>query len=632
MIEIILKKCYTIKCELEKRLYYIKSVEKSQLIKKCIEELIFYKLFFNDKKGRNMLKVNNLSFSFPQKDLYNKISFTLEDGQHCAFIGASGSGKSTLIDIIKDPERYMFDGDLELTPNCRIGYVSQFSQPDKTKEITVFDYIGEEFLKLQSELASICTEMETSLNIDSLMGKYQQSLDAFDALGGDDFESIINKKLNLANLIKHKYLKVADLSGGEFKLIQVIKEMLSRPDLMIMDEPDVFLDFENLNALKHLINSHKGTLLIITHNRYLLNHCFNKILHLEGMELQEFDGGYIDYNFSLLEKKIELQELSTADTEEIGRNEILIDKLRAISTDNSEAARGKSLNARVKIQERLEMRRIKAPFVNIKQPEIRLFTDNEIEETIAIKANNYSVAFDNILLENVNFEIKSNDKVALIGPNGTGKTTLLREIFKNNNASIEINKDIEVAYLSQLQGEMLNESNTILNEFFYAGFCTSEEIKSYLLNYGFEEDIINQKIATLSGGEKNMLQLAKISSGKSNMLLLDEPTSHLDTYSQIAIEKAINDYNGAILMISHDFYTIVNCMDFALIIEDKTIRKMSMRKFRKMIYASHFDRDYLEIEQKKALVETKIELALKDNNFVQAKSLSEDLRSLIKLF
>ena len=149
-----------------------------------------------------MIKVDNLSYSFPQKDLYNNISFTLEDGQHCAFIGTSGSGKSTLIDIIMDPEKYMFDGKLEIDPNCRIGYVSQFSQLDKTKEITVFEYIGEEFIKLQNEITSICTEMETSSDIDSLLEKYQQALDAFDAINGDDFESNINKKLNLANLIK----------------------------------------------------------------------------------------------------------------------------------------------------------------------------------------------------------------------------------------------------------------------------------------------------------------------------------------------------------------------------------------------------------------------------------------------
>ena len=601
------------------------------MIREHIEELIFIGSFLVIKRGNNMIKVDNLSYSFPQKDLFNNISFTLEDGEHCAFIGTNGSGKSTLIDIIMDPEKYMFDGKLELEPNCRIGYVSQFSQLDKTKETTVFQYIGEKFIKLQNHITSICTEMETSADIDSLLEKYQQALDAFAAINGDDFENNIDKNLNLANLMKCKDLMISELSGGEFKLIQVIKEMLNNPDLMIMDEPDVFLDFENLNSLKNLINSHKGTMLIITHSRYLLNHCFNKILHLENMELQEFDGGYIDYNFTLLQTKIELQELAIADNEEIERNDKLIKKLRVIATENSEAAKGKSLKARVKIQERLEKRRIKAPFVNIKQPNISLFTNNELEETTVLKVNDYSVAFDDMLLENVNFEINSTDKVAIIGSNGTGKTTLLREIFENNHDSIEINEHVKVAYLSQLQGKTLNESNTILEEFLDAGFKTYEEIRAYISNYGFEEEAINQKIGSLSGGEKNMLQLAKVSASKANFLLLDEPTSHLDTYSQMALEKAIENYNGAILMISHDFYTVVNCMDFVLIIEDKTIRKMSIRKFRKMIYASHFDRDYLEIEQKKKLIETKIELALKNTDFTLAKALSEELEELIKL-
>ena len=583
------------------------------------------------KRGNNMIKVDKLSYSFPQKDLYNNISFTLEDDQHCAFIGTSGSGKSTLIDIIMDPEKYMFDGTLEIDPNCRIGYVSQFSQLDKTKETTVLEYIAEEFIKLQNEITSICAEMETSSDIDTLLIKYQQALDSLDATFGDDFESNLNKTLTLANLNNLKDSMVSELSGGEFKLIQVIKEMLNSPDLMIMDEPDVFLDFENLNSLKDLINSHKGMMLIITHNRYLLNHCFNKIIHLENMELQEFDGRYIDYNFSLLQTKIEMQELSAADDDEIERNEHIIKRLRDRAEVTGETAAGRYLKGRMKIQERLEARRIKTPFVDIKQPDIRLATYNEIEEIIALKVNDYSASFDEMLLENVSFEIKSTDKVALIGSNGTGKTTLLRDIFKNNHDSIEIHPDVVVAYLSQSQGEMLNESNTIREEFLDAGFKTYEEIKSYVSNFGFDEEIIDQKIESLSGGEKNILQLAKISAGKSNMLLLDEPTSHLDTYSQIALEKAIANYDGAILIISHDYYSIINCVDYVLMIEDKTIRKMSMRKFRKMIYAKYFDKDYLEIEQKKKSVEMKIELALKNTDFELAKVLSEELESLIKL-
>lgn len=577
-----------------------------------------------------MITANNFSYSFPQKDLFNNISFTLEEGQHCAFIGTSGSGKSTLLDIIMNPDRYLYDRTLDIATPCRIGYVSQFSQAELANEVTVFEYIAEEFIELQDELSSIYTEMETSSDLDALLEHYQETLDSYNAIGGDDFEQVIRRKLNLANLNKLENQMVSKLSGGEFKIIQVIREMLNSPDLMIMDEPDVFLDFDNLNSLKNLINSHKGTMLVVTHNRYLLNNCFNKILHLENMELQDFDGTYIDYNFSLLQRKIELQELSTADTEEIERNEKIIERLRSKADYDADAARGKALKARIKIKDRLEARRVKDPFVDIKQPDIQLDTDNVIEDTLVLTVSDYSVAFDEILIEHVNLEIKSNEKVALIGANGTGKTTLLRDIYKNNHPSIQMREDSKVAYLSQLQGEILNEANTILNEFLDAGFKTNNEVQSYLLNYGFEEEHLKQKIDSLSGGEKNILQVAKVTATKATLLLLDEPTSHLDTYSQIALEKAIKEFNGAVLMISHDFYTIVNCVDSVLIIDNKTVRKMTVRKFRKIIYAKYFDKDYLEFEQQKMSLETKIARALKDNDIPLAKELSEELEELIK--
>lgn len=576
-----------------------------------------------------MIKITDLTFAFPKKDLYDHVSFDLEKGQHAAFIGASGSGKSTLIQMIMDTDKYHYAGHIDIEAGCRIGYMSQFISSDDAFSMTVFDFIAEDFIRYQEKIEDLCAQMAHSEDLDLLLEDYQDALDAFQAIGGDAFESIIHKKLGLASLMKHRDLKISEISGGEFKLIQIIKEMLTQPDVLIMDEPDVFLDFENLEALKNLINSHKGILLVITHNRYLLNHCFNKIIHLENKALQSYHGTYMDYNFTLLESKIELQELAIADQEEIERNEALIHQLRLNATYSSEAAKGRSLRARVKYQERLEARQIQAPFVEIKQPNIVLACQEDLEDVVALKIDHLDVDFEENLLKDVNLEIKSTDKVALIGSNGTGKTTLLRTIMAKR-AEVTIHDQVKLAYLSQMQGETLNNDATIYEAFFDAGFESYSKIASFLFNYGFEEDTLNHNIGTLSGGEKNILQLACVCGQDANMLLLDEPTSHLDTYAQLALEEAIKNYKGGILMISHDYYTIANSVDYVLMIEDKTVKKISNRKFRKMIYINHYNKDYLVLEQEKKTLETQIAMALRATKFEKAKLLCQPLEEIIK--
>ncbi len=587
------------------------------------------------KKGDKMIKFNKVSYSFPEKNLYNNVSFSLEEGQHCAFIGVSGSGKSTLIDMIMNPDSYLFEGQLEINPENRIGYVSQFYQVDMDSELTVFEYIAEDFIKLEKKLEKIAEDMATSEDIESSLEDYQEALDEFDAIGGNDYENIIDKKLNLSNLMPCRDLLVSKISGGEFKLIQVIREMLNLPDLLIMDEPDVFLDFENINSLKNLINSYKGTVIVVTHSRYLLNHCFNKIIHLENMEIREFDGNYIEYNFSLLENKIELQRLAHEDNEEIRRNQELIDRYRAIAGANPDSSMGQNVNARVSIQERLLARRVEEPFIHTNKAQMN-FPANPIAEedndSLILEVDGLSIGFDEILLDDISFQMKAGDKAVIIGPNGSGKTSLLLEIFKDKNPFIKIKEGAKVAYLSQLKGQTLDESKTVNQELFDAGFKSYDEIKSYIKSYGLDEDIVQQRIESLSGGEKNLLQLAKLSYNKSDLLILDEPTSNLDTYSQIALEKALKEYEGSVLMVSHDFYSIVNCMDYAFLIEDKKIRKSTMKKFKQKIYREHFPKDYLEKEKEKMDLELEIDRALKANDFELAEALSEKLESIIEFF
>lgn len=600
-----------------------------------------------------MIEVKNLSYEFPQKELYTDISFTLLDHTHCAFIGSNGSGKSTLVDILVHPDNYMYKGSLNIPDSYRFGYVSQFVDYDAIGTKTVFEFLSEPFVIIQDKINALFKEMETATNVEPLMETYQEIYDIFLAMDGDHYENNIKKQLNLSALSPYIDFPVKNLSGGEIKLVQVMKEMLTLPQLLILDEPDVFLDFDNLNALKDLINYHKGGLLVITHNRYLLNHCFNQILHLENKQLQQFDGNYLAYNFSLLQGKIELLELAMEDEAEIQRNESIIKRLRIAATNYADPAKGKLLKARVSLVERLKARQIKPPFLAIKEPEIHFpFYEidstfhqtqqskedtldsinkeaNSNEEAPLLSIKDFSISFEDVLLKDINLEIKKGEKVAIIGPNGTGKTTLLHEIYKNNHKNIQFDSNVKLGFLSQIQKETLNEENTIKQEFYDLGLKTGEEIEAFLADFGFDATVLTQQIASLSGGEKNMLQLAKLSCMKTNFLLLDEPTSHLDLYAQISLEKAIKDYNGCILMVSHDFYSIVNCMDYAYLIDDKSIRKIRMRKFRQMIYKNHFNKDYLLLEDEKKELETKIELAMKASDFELAKELSKKVEPIL---
>lgn len=234
------------------------------------------------------------------------------------------------------------------------------------------------------------------------------------------------------------------------------------------------------------------------------------------------------------------------------------------------------------------------------------------------------------LLEGVSFAVHSGEKVALVGANGTGKTSMLREIWQNQNPAVRFAEEAVPAFFSQLHAEILNEQNTIYQELLDIGFENHEQVEQYLQKYCFDPDSLGRKVGHLSGGEKNLLQLAKLAAGDANILLLDEPSSHLDTFAQIALEEAIGAYKGAVLMVSHDFYTIVNCADTILFVENGGIRPMSARAFRKMIYKKHFSKDYLELELKKKDFETRIAQCLEAGDCVEAQRFCDKLAVIVE--
>ena len=575
-----------------------------------------------------MIQVEKLSYGFPAKDLYKEVSFTLEMGQHCAFIGSNGSGKSTLVDMIIHPDKYLYDGKIIKDERCRIGYASQFVARDKEQECTVFEYLSERFAENQQATAAVCEEMAAAEDAEPLFEKYQALLDAFEAMDGDHYENNIRKQLYEADMRELEETTISQLSGGEYKLLQIMREMLLSPNLLVLDEPDVFLDFGNLNRLCQLINGYDGTLLVVTHNRYLLNHCFNKILHLENGDIQEYDGNYTEYRSAQLKEKLKRKRQSMEEQEEIERTEKMVDILRKRATILVNPVIGSSVNAKQTQLDRLRARQIKAPFVELREPEIELPAIEVETGQPVLSITDYHVSFDENLLEHINFQLLAGEKVAIVGANGTGKTTLMRDILKENHPSIHIRENTSYGCLSQLQGENIDETKTVYQVMENLGFETRESIHEYLGSYCLEGDTLKQKVSQLSGGEKNLLQIAMIAHTNAELLILDEPTSHLDIYAQMALEKAIFDYKGAVLMVSHDFYLVANCADYVLLIEDNTIRRMRTRSFRKMVYDKYFDQKYLEIDKKKQELEADITAAFKKNELGTVEKLCDQLEAL----
>ena len=578
-----------------------------------------------------MIQVEQLSFGFTAKDLYKDISFTLEAGQHCALIGSNGTGKSTLAEILIHPEDYLYDGKIVRDENCRIGYASQFSVGDKFQDRTVFEFLSERFTSLQKDIEAVCAAMTEAEDLDALYEQYQQLLDQNEAMDGDHYESKIRKSLAVAGMSDLAETKLADISGGEYKMMQIMREMLLAPNLLVLDEPDVFLDFGNLGGLAQLINEYEGTMLVITHDRYLLNHCFNKILHLENGDLQEFDGTYSEYRCSILREKLALKLQNIEEQEEIARTQELVDILRKRATEKVNPVIGRSVNAKQSQLDRLVARQIKAPFIEIREPEIVLpevNVEEAAEKKPVLTITDYQVSFEEDLLENVSFQIFAGEKAALIGANGTGKTTLIRDILQNDHPAIHIDENTKYACLSQLQEEGLDEDKTVLETLQDAGFVTREDVSRCLAQYCLQEECMEQKVSKLSGGEKNMLQIALLAASDAQLLILDEPTSHLDLYAQTALEKAIADYEGTVLMVTHDFYLAAGCADYILLVDDHTVRRMRTRKFRKMVYDKYFDSAYLETDRKKQELEASITAAFKKNDLAAVDKLCGQLEEL----
>lgn len=525
-----------------------------------------------------MIKFEDFSFGFPEKELYEDINVEIETGDHLVLIGSNGCGKSTLVNLLLHEERYTYEGRIRRPKDLRIGYVSQFVEAS-SREGTVTEFLEKPFVEILQKNDQLCGQMAEGEDLEQIYEEYQKLCDEMDAMDAYNYQSNIAKALAAAGLDHLADRKVTQLSGGEYKLLFVMRNMLLMPQLLIMDEPDVFLDFENLLALIKLINSYDGTLLTITHNRLLLTGCFDKIWDVENKSIREFPGNFADYNTWMLQTKLEIFEHVRDFDEFIEKQQEIVRKVRRMAEMTTEPQYGRQLKARATYIERLKKMRGDDPFLEEHHHEFVLWLPEE-EEALPVEVQDYTLSYEGEepLLEQIFFSLAPGEKVAIVGPNGTGKSSMMRDLYEK---------------LWEEHGETV-------------GY--------------FRQIIEADEALRLSGGERNLAQLQELCSRPHKLLLLDEPTSHLDIYAQIELEKALRKYKGTILMVSHDLFAVAGVCDRVLLLEDGSLREMSGRAYRKSIYKNYFSADIFEAERKRIDTEIRASDLLRAGKYKEART------------
>ena len=503
-----------------------------------------------------ILACKDISKSYGTDVILEKISFNLEEKEKAAIVGVNGAGKTTLFKIITDAISYD-SGQLYIPKGTTIGYLEQ--NIDIRSEKTIHEEmlsVFESVFKTEEKLREMELEMPNvpQKEYNSFMEQYSRLQHEFEESDGYSYQSRINGVLKGLGFTEEEYSqKVCTLSGGQKTRVFLGKLLLMKPDLLLLDEPTNHLDIESIQWLEDFLKGYTGSVLIISHDRYFLDKTVTKIIEIENRCSTVYNG---NYSFFISQKEVirAAQLKQYADQQkEIKHQEEVIKTLRQFNREKSikrAESREKALN---------KMEKIEKPENLPEKMHFRL-TPRIQSGNDVLSVDSLSMAFDsNKLFSNVTFEIKRGEKVAIIGPNGIGKSTLFKIILgelapKSGKTTLGVN--VYPGYYDQEHHE-LDDRNTIFDEIHNAyPNMTNGEIRSVLAAFVFTNDDVFKTIGTLSGGAKGRVSLAKIMLSKSNFLILDEPTNHLDMYSKEILENAINSYEGTVLYISHDRYFI----------------------------------------------------------------------------
>ena len=503
-----------------------------------------------------ILACHGISKAFEEKIIVDNGSFHIEDHEKVALVGPNGAGKSTIPKMIVG-ELPTDSGNVILTRGKTLGYLAQHQNMNSSNSI--YDEVKSakaHLIAMEEQLRSIELEMKdlSGSELNSRMETYHRLTAAFERENGYAYESEITGVLKGLGFQEEEFSRpVSTLSGGQKTRVSLGKLLLSKPDILLLDEPTNHLDLNSITWLETYLLNYTGAVLIVSHDRYFLNRIVTKVIEIEAGQVMTYLGNYSDFSY----KKKQLREAQLKEylnqQQEIKHQEAVIEKLRSFNREKSI----KRAESREKMLNKIE---------RIEKPQ-EINTDIHLTLTPSVVSGNDVLSIEHLskafppqqLFSDVSFEIKRDEHVAIIGDNGTGKTTLLKilnGLVDADHGSFTLGTNVHIGYYDQ-EHHVLHMEKTIFDEISddYPSL-TNTEIRNMLAAFLFTGDDVFKLIGDLSGGERGRVSLAKLMLSEANFLILDEPTNHLDIASKEILEHALNDYTGTLLYVSHDRYFI----------------------------------------------------------------------------
>ena len=514
--------------------------------------------------------LQNVSAHFGSQIVLDGVSFQIDDSEKLGLIGRNGSGKTTLLNILTGSVEPT-SGTVVVPSATTVGYVPQYI--DAQDDVTVQGYLLSDYNRVSNELrrAEQGLESANEARTARALNVYQRARDAYDRMDGERFVDEARSMLASMGLEGKDTQQIGSLSGGEQNVLSLTKALLSKPDLLLLDEPGNHLDFLGMAWLEDFLLRFRGAVLVVSHNRYLLDRVAGGIQELENGRVTRYEGNYSAYRAQRLRGLLSQQSDYIANQKRLAKLEALVHRFEQIARVNSDPAWGRRLRARRSQLEREKRQAVEKPEFDTSA--IRTHFDSApTRANIAVQVRSYTRGYgDELLFDDAEMEVNGGETVALVGANGTGKSTLLRDIVENgawDAEHIRVGPSMKLGYSAQQQ-ETLDDSQTVVQQLREVAPMSIQAAFVLLSALLFDRDDMDKMVGDLSGGERNRLQIARLMATKPNLLILDEPTNHMDIPSQEAVEEALDEFQGTLLVVSHDRYFLDKLAERVIEIRDR---------------------------------------------------------------